>query len=468
MQCDDSTDADIRPFWRSIDGGVAMKAKRSIRFFAFTLLCASGWAQAQCTAPSNWFPHNQTPEPSTANPGTENCNFHQWSWQTFLWLTQKIDGDLRFITQMYSAEDSFSLEKSGSAFPKWAHRKKGPLVLRPRDTKPTDIRGEPGINQPGDNGVLVDQNNHPVYYAIHVNETYYDFMVERQYFDPSKLEAASSIDKFRVGTLEIKSSWQVVNDGDDTTRCYTTNAVLQPLEVEHKAVVVRPHKDLTVAPTKKVALVGLHIAGVVMGHPEFIWATFELRGNAPLLKPGASPDSAVSTSGRRFYAANRMVKECNQSNAGHVTIIDASKQTLEPITQVARVVESGGGTDTALVRGLNKDVKAQLDKEGDIAANYDLIGSLWVKDGNLEPNQIPGLPTSQMGSTRLANTTMETFRQAVGNCFSCHNTTRFKYEDVSLPALNLNLSHALRQTYVLNKQFHLKQMRLKTPKAPRK
>jgi hypothetical protein len=452
-----------------IKGVVAMHAERSVGLvgaLAVVLLCAS--ATAQCTAPASWFPHDQTPMPSTADPGSDNCRFHQWSWQTFLWLTQKVGGDLRFISQMYSAEEPFSLEKFTQHLPTWSDRIKRRLVLRPRDRKPTDIRGNPAVNQAGDNGILIDQNHHAVYYAIDVNEKYYDFMVNRNYTDPAKLEAASSLDKFPVGTLEIKSSWQIVNDGDDTSGFYTTQAVLQPLQAEHGKVVVKPHDDLSSAPLTTVALVGLHVAGVVTGHPEFIWATFELHNNSPLLKPGTPADAVVSGSSTRFYMANTKAGDCNKPNDGKVTIIDQAKQTLDPVTQVVRANAWGGGTDTTLVQELNKDVTARLAIDGDIATHYRLIGSLWVKDGALQPNQIPGLPDSQAGSIRLANTTMETFRQSVGNCFSCHNTKPFAYNDVSLPALNLNLSHTLIQSYVTNKQLLKRKGQPRVPRAPTK
>jgi hypothetical protein len=55
-----------------------------------------------------------------------------------------------------------------------------------------------------------------------------------------------------------------------------------------------------------------------------------------------------------------------------------------------------------------------------------------------------------VGSTKLANATMETFRQAVPkNCFGCHTTQKAQLLDdkggvlAALPASNLNLSHAL-------------------------
>src|SRR5262245_6625943 len=87
-----------------------MHSKRLISLGAlFAVALPTGSATAQCLAPASWFPHESTPQPTTADPGNVNCDFHRWSWQTFLWLTQTVDGNLRFITQMYSRDDLFCL-----------------------------------------------------------------------------------------------------------------------------------------------------------------------------------------------------------------------------------------------------------------------------------------------------------------------------------------------------------------------
>ena len=51
-----------------------------------------------CTAPATWFPHSKTPEQNSAGFPSDpnNCDFHQWSWNAFLWLTQDVRGEPRF------------------------------------------------------------------------------------------------------------------------------------------------------------------------------------------------------------------------------------------------------------------------------------------------------------------------------------------------------------------------------------
>ena len=450
-----------------------MHAKRTIApGMLLSAVLATTAASAQCDAPASWTSHATIPQPDNIDPGTDHCNFHRWSWQTFLWLTQRVNGDLRFITQMSSDFTPFNVtDFKGANPPGWLDRRGGTLRLRPRDTKPVAIRSKPLMNQPGDNGILIDQQGHAVYFAIHINKIYFDFIVKRQYYDPDILEKASPVDKFPVGTLEVKSAWRIVNDGEDTSGFYTTTAEIQPLQATPGGVTVV--EDPSKSCSKTVALVGFHVAGVLEGHPEFVWATFEHQRNAPVLAPGMTMSSPkpVSDTSALFYAADTPAAQSNRPNDGQVTLIDAKNQTLKPITQVVREIAWGGGGDVARIQSLNASVHKMLLKADamDRAASYNLIGSLWVDKGVLQPNQIPGEPDRQRGSIRLANTTMETFRQSVGNCFSCHDTRNYKdmygHQVIDFPAMDLNLSHALRRSYVLNRQS-LKRLGQKGPGAP--
>ena len=47
-----------------------------------------------CNCETSWFPHEKTPAPKEGDgspfdsKSTTNCDFHQWSWQKFLWVTK--------------------------------------------------------------------------------------------------------------------------------------------------------------------------------------------------------------------------------------------------------------------------------------------------------------------------------------------------------------------------------------------
>ena len=213
-----------------------------------------------------------------------------------------------------------------------------------------------------------------------------------------------------------------------------------------------------------VALVGLHIAGVVNGHPEFIWATFEHDENAPTLSDeqlAAYLDGGnrkieqqpVSSSGFTFYRAGATFAESNQNNAGQLDL-DEADQTLTPVTNAFIQYAQGGGNagNRANVESLNASVLSQLDDP--VFRRYLLGGAIWLAavDGLVPNSTQQDLIT---GSTDLSNVTMETFTQKVleqRNCFGCHNTMqRFPPTPgtgvAPLPGLNVNVSHILVNHY---------------------
>jgi len=189
-----------------------------------------------------------------------------------------------------------------------------------------------------------------------------------------------------------------------------------------------------------VALVGMHVVGLVQGHPEFIWSTFEHVDNAPDIAstPTADPGPSGPWS---FYTPGTDCKTgaCNQRPT----------QTPPPTppysaTDVCLVVPQGGGSDTniANIISLNKSVHDQL--QDPVLKNYKLGGGLWTNQGELPPS-----PDNQKGSVQLANTTLETFFQGPPpqdatqlNCFDCHSESPPPGATWT-NALELNFSHLM-------------------------
>src|SRR5947209_8612458 len=93
-----------------LDGGRVTMHHARPRMLGGLLLTvlATATARAQdCSAPGAWFPHAQTPKPTDAVAGDDDCSFHRWSWQTFLWLTQTVDGKPRFIAETFTPDQVF-------------------------------------------------------------------------------------------------------------------------------------------------------------------------------------------------------------------------------------------------------------------------------------------------------------------------------------------------------------------------
>lgn len=414
-----------------------------------------------CLAKPDWFPHSQTSEPDNNVVFTKNCEFHQWSWQMFLWLTQETSGgELRFES-FARPSDLFPAEAKATPADFATLGTNRMLKLNPRTTKTDDPTLLDEINQAGSDGLLIDQNGRAVYYSMYINDVFYNFVKENNLYDPATLAAFSDTEDFPVGSLELKVAWKVVSEGDNTEGMYTRKAEISKLVEKDGSVVIDPTQGEQVT----VAMVGFHIAGVTAGHPEFIWATFEHNRNSPTLtdeqlkayldpKNTTINNEVVSDKDWTFFKAHSTFIQSNQNNAGQVKITDPAAQTLTPVTNAFLQYAQGGGVQSNRdhIVELNKDVLAQL--KDPIFSNYYLGGAIWLNDSNaLVPNE-----TQQdliTGSTDLSNVTQETFTQKVKderNCFSCHNTMqRFPPKPGTgvdpLPGKNVNVSHILVNNY---------------------
>jgi hypothetical protein len=201
---------------------------------AVTCLLAGSLAttdvQGQCMAPKAWFPHAKTPEPDFHSP-KDNCEFHQWAWQTFLWLTQSTGPGRIRLLDLPTASDLFM---AGRAPPRLtaallSRLKKQPLDLRPRVIKSAGPTTFEDIHQAGSRGVLVDRNGRAVYYASHVSPTFYEFVRSRKLYIKQNYIKAKPTDTFPVKSLELKTSWRIVLKGEKTTGLFTTTARIHPL-----------------------------------------------------------------------------------------------------------------------------------------------------------------------------------------------------------------------------------------------
>ena len=170
----------------------------------------------------------------------------------------------------------------------------------------------------------------PIYYSIHSNATFGDFIKQNGLLDPAKLRAFDPNTSFPVNTLTLKAAWKVVAPGEDVSTFYTRAAQVALLTMKSgKIVLSRKTRPV------RVALVGFHIAAAVNGHPEMIWATFEHVRNTPdLPKPvdQMGPDEVVSDKAWTFYEANTRFRDCNVNSAGAGALkLNERRQTLSPV-----------------------------------------------------------------------------------------------------------------------------------------
>jgi hypothetical protein len=407
---------------------------------------AKAQTASDCSALPQWFPHSQTPPPANDADFVNNCDFHRWSWAAFLYLTQDVgNGTPRFL-DLIPSQDVIDGVKSSAEMT---------TTLSPR-TRKTDMGAAfDEVSQAGSLGLLVDQSGRAVYYSMYVNDTYFDFVVtENQYNIPANLLAAPADQNYPIGAMTLKAAWKIVGPDDDTSIFFTMPAKIQLLKEDGAGNIVL---DTDMTQDVTVALVGLHVVGIVKDHPEAIWATFEHKDNAPQFSPGQEIDEVVSKRKFTFYGGGITAGECNQNNAGFLKMVDAEAQTLSPVTQVCRQYQYGGGSaqNAANIGALNATVHENLEKDS-IWQNYQQTGAIWfnAKDG-LKPNMAMR-GDILTGSVKLSNTVIETFTQKVRSeeqCFSCHKSDMVfppNAVDQPLPGKNLNISHILLKAYIEN------------------
>ncbi len=388
-----------------------------------------------CLSEANWFPHSQTPPPAEGKgspfdvSSTTNCIFHQWSWQKFLWVTKPEENLPLFLNQKEIIQVTDAMEPVTQQA--GAH-----VVLT--DTIQAGfehgvLKTNPAYNSATDKAITV-------HYSIHTS------LIMQKSAETFKAALASgklpadNLQTFPVGSLELKVSWvdaKAIPD-DILKNYYTTTA----------AVINKDGKTYT---NTKVALLGMHVVGVVENHPEFIWATFEHNDMAPNYDWKAN--SASSASEKLLFTKG------STTGLDGITFIKDDKPVLASkaydLFQYGVPVTTAGYMDTSQKEPENfnhiKEINASVAKNlKDVWKNYFYNGSIWIDTDSLTPIQqakkivslggsigaaTPG--SSARGSLNCANVTMETFTQTsqenisdinvtnLQNCFTCHNPISF-------------------------------------------
>ncbi|MEY2495235.1 MAG: hypothetical protein QOJ45_1727 [Verrucomicrobiota bacterium] len=400
-----------------------------------------GWAEGlvKYTDPATPFPTKDT---QNSTPPGVDCIFHQWSWEAFVWATAFIEcpgvatKQPRFLClPNLDGLNNPTLAKSG---PK-------PLVLKPRTLKRRGAQQDPnfGFQQAGSQGVIIDQTGQAVWYSVHANETYFQFA--QKYYGVAAFQKASATMPFPVGAAVFKASWQIVPEGQTPPGVFTTSATV-PMLINNPS-----GSGIMVDPSGKtrsvtVALVGLHVVGVTVNHPEFLWGTFEQIQNAPDL---TQPNGPVNPNNFTFYKGGTAAADCNQQATESVS--NPTTQTLAPITNLYRQFATGGESTlgTQEITSINSQsqgaVKAFPNNPAEaVWSNYKLIGTVWTKPNTLVPGD-GNMDTEAVGSVSLANATLETYVQGAGqNCFLCHNTSAFAGANT---AKDIALSHKLQDPF---------------------
>lgn len=322
--------------------------------------------------------------------------------------------------------------------------------------------------QAGGDGVLEAQNGSLVYYAIHVNDVYAYFLTGTKDGGitpaptkfPTSAADLSKITAFAAAhgktfpdpnalAIEVKTSW-VEAAGLPNLSSYVTMTATIPTYNKSNPNLWTPTGQKTV----QLALVGMHVVGSTVGHPEMIWATFEHFGNTPnaaysyINTGNVTTNVPQNTAGTWLFSAGGSAGPFNNVHmdfisAPNIESAVGTSFTISP-SDTLRAKAWGAASDfrpnpldasTAAsnteVISINNSVIGQL-AGGDIRTNYFMSGSTWTIGGAPPTGSFKNGVGNEVGTSRMANSTMETYFQGTNtlwatgsNCFSCHvnNTT---------------------------------------------
>ncbi|MEZ4778655.1 MAG: hypothetical protein R2786_04660 [Flavobacteriaceae bacterium] len=382
---------------------------------------------ASCDCKPFWFPHSQTPNPKEGKgspfdtTSTTNCIFHQWSWLKFLYLTRPdTHGNPLFLNDLVQVDSKMEVipQQTGANLVLTDTAQAGAgAVLKTNPTLSSD--GKPRT----------------VFYGIFIDST---LQTAANTFKAQLLDStlpASNSEAFPVGSLEIKSSWVSTDaiPSNEIGNYFVTQAAMLQQDGSFK--------------NTSVALLGMHVIGVVENHPEFIWATFEHQGMTPLFDWNAL--TASSTTDLLLFGKG------STTDLSGITWSSGAPKTPNQAYTLFQfgVPREKGNTFMSTsqsepenynnITNINACVAGNLT---DVWNNYFYNGSLWINmDGKTPEEQVAllislggNLVNSQpgdatRGSVNAANSTMETFVQtfqsdvsSINNsnlvsCFTCHN-----------------------------------------------
>ncbi len=411
-----------------------------------------------CAADPSWVTNPRQPD-FGKNP-TVLCAFYQYAWQSFLYLTTPSRGPgspLNF--ELYpSVDEVFGVPRLEAAqadsplrlFAQVDERTQRTRHFRPRVNKGAPTAGAAGAldfdehTQAGSGGILVDQKGNITYYeqlldpAVAVNFIRSCSLTLRNCWT----QPGAAKLRFPNGSIEIKAAWRPLWRTDPGLTSFYRIPGFEVMNARGQRV--KP--DF-------MGLVGFHLVYTAENHPEMVWATFEHVANAPEgpCQAGVSTCARVPAGFPTWSYNNCRDTSCANVNRWPFPPSPMPKPPY-PITQAylnwpwgtnPTLIDGNqnrGATNIAILKDLNASVLKIL-PSGSVWRNYVQTGAVWTSGGRL-PALAPYLANGQLnpgvnqvGSTLLANVTMETFTQfpnpvpspfpspaPVQNCFTCHNT----------------------------------------------
>jgi hypothetical protein len=275
-----------------------------------------------CPSGDDWLPPGGGPPPPVRmfepppHPDTE-CPFYRGVYQNFMIATTPLQNGDPAIVRYATLDDAFT-----SAYP--------------HATRNTASRAWLGaVHQAGERNILIDQDHHTLYYGLHMNQAFVDF-IKANHLETK--DAILNVDPnliFPPGLVEFKTAWKDIDPRDFPDKAGnlgTMNGIVPPPGDPNNPIMAKDPGDYSNYITtmawlpwltqnamthvieedpnhpvqRKVALVAIHCVYTLPGHPEFVWGSIQhvnrnVIDPAPMAYAGVSifgaPDSQPDTTG---------------------------------------------------------------------------------------------------------------------------------------------------------------------------
>ncbi|MDP8999416.1 MAG: hypothetical protein M3O46_04830 [Myxococcota bacterium] len=300
-----------------------------------------------CPAGDDWIGPRGGPPPPVPmrqpppHPDTE-CPFYRGAYQNFLIAMAPLQNGEPAIVRYATLDDAFhsrfshAVRNTGdaSADP-YSNPGGAKAATTVRSGQATGRAWLGAVRQAGQRNILIDQDHHTVYYGLHMNQAFVEF-IAANHLDTSA--AILNVDPnlaFPPGLVEFKSAWKdidprdfpnkagqlgmmdgvvpppgdptnpiMMGDPGDYSNYITTMAWIPWLRQNPITHAIDEDPDHPVQ--RKMALIAIHCVYTYPGHPEFVWGSIQhvnrkVVDPAPLAYAGVSilgaPDSQPDTTG---------------------------------------------------------------------------------------------------------------------------------------------------------------------------
>ena len=390
------------------------------------------------------------------------CSFDAYSWDLFLALNHDADGALVIggdddptvweswaeSSDIFLPDGATPASTDGSFPPRnvpaeCAGLHDGAMKIVRQIGKRPDVLEE--FTEPFQSGPLIDANGHYSRFAISVNQSMYDYILDNELYNKAGQKTFSQAGNEvnfscscnegtdadgnpicaqggQQGAVMAKAAWKVIDTAknDDPSLFHTVEALVFTEAAKDGSRPAMCEKQL-------VGLTGFHIAQKTSNDTQWLWSTFEHVDNAPTKGQGADKP--------KYNYFNPDCADCNAVNEPPAQPWNPDDPPLSDArigdrSQIERVIAIHQDTDA-----MNAQVQSEL-LAGTVWANYELVSTQWPT-APTAPNAAPTAATNWCSAINevdksgnpapafLANTTLETYiqgtvPQASSSCINCH------------------------------------------------